>query len=98
MICIKLWPHQERELVKTNGSSKLTKAKAVKVTWMMIAIAILFLVYELSFDIIRALLYLGFMIEPLEPTLKNGLKIFFANLRIFPFTSESINLQQKMLK
>lgn len=64
---------------------------------MMIAIAILFLVYELSFDI-GALLYLGFMIEPLEPTLKNGLKIFFANLRIFPFTSESINLQQKMLK
>ena len=65
---------------------------------MMIAIAILFLVYELSFDIIGALLYLGFMIEPLVPTLKNGLKNFFANLRIFPFTSESINLQQKMLK
>lgn len=47
---------------------------------MMIAIAILFLVYELSFDIIRALLYLGFMIEPLEPTLK---KKFFCKSSYF---------------
>ena len=50
---------------------------------MMIAIAILFLVYELSFDIISALLYLGFMIEPLEPTLKNGLKNFFCKSSYF---------------